>query len=70
MSTTELIAAKVKDLKPDEQERVLHFIESLEAPPQPRKSAWGFLPSRVDITSEETDELRREMWSGFPRDDI
>jgi len=69
MSTTEIIAAKVKELDPEEQERVLRFIESLERPAQPRKSAWGFMPGS-DISAEEIDELRREMWSGFPRDDF
>lgn len=67
-ATPEIIAAKVKELGPVEQERVLRFIESLE-PVQPLKSAWGLIPGE-DISPEEIDELRREMWRSFPRDDF
>ena len=37
--------------------------------PGPRKSLRG-LWRGLDITTEDIAEARREMWAGFPRDDI
>ena len=35
----------------------------------PRRSLYG-LWQDVHITEEDIDEIRREMWAGFPREDI
>jgi hypothetical protein len=35
----------------------------------PRRSLRG-LWEGVDISEEDIDEVKREMWSGFPRDDF
>jgi hypothetical protein len=37
--------------------------------PSPRRSLRG-LWSAVNVTSQDIAEARREMWSGFPREDI
>jgi Arc/MetJ-type ribon-helix-helix transcriptional regulator len=35
----------------------------------PRRSPYGLLADiRSDISAEDIDEARREMWAGFPRD--
>ncbi|MGF1504106.1 MAG: hypothetical protein ACFB51_03055 [Anaerolineae bacterium] len=36
---------------------------------QPKKSLYG-LWSGVDVSSEDIEEARREMWGNFPREDI
>ena len=36
-----------------------------------RKSLYGLWANRgIDITEEDIDEIRREMWGNFPREDI
>jgi len=35
----------------------------------PKRSLYG-LWKGVHITEEDIDEIRREMWAGFPREDI
>lgn len=73
------ILAKLRALPPDKQQEVLAFVESLqqsncqppEPNPQPRRSIVGLWDHLgVDITEEDIDEARREMWGNFPRDDI
>ncbi len=71
MSVPELIAAKVKDLPPEQQQEVLSFVEKLERPAAkpPLRSPKGIWKDLAfDITSEEIDEARKEMWGSFPRD--
>ena len=43
--------------------------EYLTGVASPRKSLRG-LWKGVDITEEDIAEVRREMWAGFPRDDV
>ena len=43
--------------------------ELSEEPKEPKKSLYG-LWKGVSISAEDIDEVRREMWSNFPRDDI
>lgn len=45
-------------------QRELHAV-----PGQPRKSLLG-LWKGLDITKEDIDQARREMWGQFPREDI
>jgi len=38
---------------------------------QPKKSSYGALADlKLDISSEDIDQARREMWGNFPREDI
>ena len=63
MLENELIAVGVSTMRASEQ--------SSEHPQKPRRSLlgiwsdWGSGPS-----AEEIDEVRREMWANFPREDI
>lgn len=56
-------ARLIERLVPD-IERELRAVE-----PMPRKSLLG-LWRGLDITEDDIEEARREMWSGFPRADI
>lgn len=71
MTTLEMIAQKAKDLTPEKQREVLDFLELLRArdvPSKPRRSAAGLLADLgVDLSDEDIDQARREMWSDFPR---
>ena len=71
-SVEEKLCEKVRALPPDQQQAVLDFAESLttrEQGAQPRKSLYGLCADlRTPISVEEIRELRREMWSGFPRE--
>jgi hypothetical protein len=65
----------VKQLSPLDKARLIERIvpdierELKAAQPTPRKSLRG-LWRGLDITEEEIAEVRREMWSNFPREDI
>ena len=70
MTTLEMIAQKAKDLTPEKQREVLDFLDFLRArdvPQKPRRSAAGLLADLgVDLSDEDIDQARREMWSDFP----
>ena len=74
MTTWELIAEKAKDLPLDKQQELLDFAEFLCArvgTKPPLKSSAGLWEDLgVDISAEDIDEARREMWGNFPRNDI
>lgn len=74
MTTWELIAETAKELPPERQQELLDFATFLRthAPNKsPRKSAAGLWEDLgVDISAEDIDAARREMWGGFPREDI
>jgi len=58
-----LIAA----IAPDLEEPLRHAESDL----QPLKSLYGLWQDfGIDLSGEEIDEARREMWGTFPRDDI
>jgi hypothetical protein len=45
--------------------------QEIEAQPRKsRQSAYGMWSDYISISAEEIDELRREMWKNFPREDI
>ncbi len=72
MTTWELIAQKAKDLPPEKQIEVLDFVEFIharEGHKRPRRSLAG-LWQGFDISTEDIEEARREMWGNFPREDI
>ena len=72
MATWDLIAEKTLDLSLKQQEEVLRFVESLRregGSKGPRKSLRGIWKG-FDISSEDIDQARREMWGNFPRTDL
>ena len=74
MTTWEQIAEKAKRLTPEKQREVLDFLDFLRArehSTKPRRSAAGILADlNVDVSNEDIEEVRREMWSNFPHRDI
>jgi hypothetical protein len=72
MATWHLIAEKTLELSPKQQEEVLKFVETLREAGNvrgPRKDLRG-LWKGFDISAEDIDEARREMWGDFPRADV
>jgi hypothetical protein len=58
-------------LRPEQQRAALDYVEFLQsksAAKQPRKSLLGILKADHEITSEDIDEVRREVWGNFPRE--
>jgi len=72
MATWDQIAEKTLDLSQKQQEEVLRFVESLRRDAGsmgPRKSLRGIWKG-FDISSEDIDQARSEMWSTFPHSDL
>jgi len=72
MTLEESILDTVRSLPPEKQERILAFAQELKAEPKRSlESCYGILSDlNIRLSAEEIDEAEREMWSGFPRDDI
>ncbi len=76
MSLAQRIAEALGTLPPNRQLEVLSYVKSLQRigaaeRKLPRKSLLGALAHlNVHITREEIDEMRREAWANFPREDI
>jgi hypothetical protein len=74
MSIEKSVLEKLLKLPADKQKEVLDFVESLEKKAVNRRSRrnlkglWADLG--VSISPEDIAEARREMWSGFPREDV
>lgn len=74
MSIEKSVLEKLLKLPVDKQKEVLDFVESLEKKSGPRRSRrspkglWADLG--VSISPEDIAEARREMWGGFPREDV
>ncbi len=74
MSTAEKVIAKLEQLSPEQQAEVLRLVEQLASrgPSNGRRTnpigLWADL--HIDLSAEEIDEARREMWGRFPREDI
>jgi hypothetical protein len=70
----QIIQKKVRKLPTDRQQQVLEFVEFLESKTatetkSKRRNIIGLLSDfKTVITEEEITQLRREMWSSFPRD--
>jgi len=68
----QIIYKKVRELPADRQQQVLEFVEFLEGkaaadPRCKRRNIIGLLSDfNTDITEEEINELRSEMWGTFP----
>jgi hypothetical protein len=74
MSIEKSLLEKLLKLPLEKQKEVLDFVESLQketTPQHPRRSLKGLWADLgVQISSEDFAEARREMWGGFPREDI
>jgi Protein of unknown function (DUF2281) len=74
MTTWELIAEKAKALPADKQQELLDFAEFLRRkcePKRPLQSVGGLCEDLgVNISAEDIDEARHEMWGNFPREDV
>ena len=74
MTVVERILEKLEALPPDRRQEVLEFAEFLAARyarPRPRRSSRGLWSGlAVDLTGKDIDDVRRTMWSGFPREDV
>jgi hypothetical protein len=74
MTTWQLIVEEAKALPPDKQQELLDFAEFLRQRSATRaalkSSAGMWRDLEVDITAEDIDSARREMWGKFPREDI
>jgi len=76
MTVVESIIERVENLSAERQRELLDFAEYLEYKEKSngkrhRKSLYGLWANRgIDITEEDIDEIRREMWANFPREDI
>ena len=74
MSREKSVLEKLLKLPADKQKEVLDFVESLEKKAGRRRSRrslkglWADL--EVNISPEDIAEARREMWGGFPREDV
>jgi hypothetical protein len=73
MNLVDAILDKVKALPVDKQQKVLEYVESLRTDGErrpsknPVKGMWRDLG--VHLSEADIDEVRREMWRGFPRDE-
>lgn len=67
----EAVIARMKELPPEQQEKVLDFARRLKVSPAlPLRSLEGLWSGEVvEISESEIADLRKEMWSNFPRDD-
>jgi len=74
MSIEKSVLEKLLKLPVEKQKEVLDFVESLEKKSSPRhprhslKGLWADLA--VELSAEDFAEARREMWGGFPREDV
>ena len=72
MSIEELVLQGLRSLPREKQGEVLQFIESLKGTNGPRQrlrsleGLWADLA--IEITEDEINAARREIWSNFPRD--
>ena len=74
MTVIETIVEKVENLSVERQREVLDFAEYLQYKEESngkksRRSLEGMWKG-VDISAEDIDEARREMWGNFPREDF
>jgi len=71
MGIDSTVLLKLRQLPPEDQEKVAQLVESLAAAmaKRPRKDPMGmFAHHAVDMPLEMFEEARREAWAGFPRE--
>lgn len=68
------VMSKLRRLPPERQREVLDFVEylALKSPtPDQRQTIEGiFADVGVSLSADEIDQVRKEAWSGYPREDI
>jgi len=74
VSLAQVLLERLRALPPDKQRELLDFAEFLgqrAVVRTPRRSLEGLCADLgVRITEDDIADARREMWGGFPRDDI
>ena len=73
MNLERSILDAVRSLPPDQQREVLQHVNQLRRSTlkKPRKSGRGLWAGLgVSLPAEQIDQLRRELWKGFPRDGV
>ena len=75
MTLEQAILDAVRALPADKQQVVLdhvkHLREESSQPRKPRKSGRGLWADlNIDLSAEDIDEARREMWKNCSRDDF
>ena len=75
-SLVEKIVAKVALLPVEQQQKALEYVESLaernagQRPAHESKSLMGaFAHMGLSVTDEDIEDVRREMWRNFPREE-
>jgi hypothetical protein len=74
MTIEQMVIETFRRLPPERQREALDYLDYLAQKGRsagPRRSLRGIGANLgVDLTAEDFVELRREMWKGFPREDI
>ncbi len=74
MTVEESILEAVRSLPPEKKQEILDHANRLLAEPpvkKPLKSIKGLWAGMgISISAEDIDEVQREMWKNFPREDI
>ncbi|MBZ5621338.1 MAG: DUF2281 domain-containing protein [Acidobacteriia bacterium] len=75
MTLEQAILDAARELSPDKQQELLDHAKHLRGQTKqqraPRKSGRGLWADlNINLSAEEIDEVRREPWKNFPRDDI
>ena len=74
MSVEQAILEAVRELPPDKQQEILRHATRLRKETGPKgpfksiKGLWSDLG--ISLSAEEIEETQREMWNGFPREDV
>ena len=74
MTLEQAILKAVRALPPDQQQEIYEHAVRLRAENSKRppfksiRGLWADLG--ISLSAEEIDENQREMWRGFPRDDV
>ncbi|MFB2880258.1 DUF2281 domain-containing protein [Floridanema aerugineum] len=74
MTLEQCLLTKLKQLPADKQQELLDFAEFLShktSSQPPLKTIRGLCADlKVDITAEEIQQARQEMWANFPREEL
>lgn len=73
MSIEHSVIDRILSLTPEQQRKVVEFVESLEKrkTPRARRSLMGmFSHLNIHVSEEDLAKARREMWGNFPREDF
>ena len=72
MTMLEQLVEKARSLRPEQQKELLEHAERLErerGDPIQRESLWGACAGMgEELSLEDFQQIRREMWANFPRD--